>query len=57
MQSFYESEAGTPENVVFDYIAGMTDDFAIDSVGEIMVPKQFSVQFDRLELGIGGGAY
>ncbi len=54
MQAFYESEDGRPEDVVFDYIAGMTDDFAIESVREIMVPKQFSVQFDRLELGLGG---
>ena len=54
MQVFYESEEGRPEDVVFDYIAGMTDDFAINSVQEIMVPKQFSVQFDRLELGLDG---
>ena len=54
MEAFYRSEAGRPEDVVFDYIAGMTDDYAIDSVREIMVPKQFSVQFDRLELGLDG---
>lgn len=55
MAGFYEQEEGTPEEVVFDYVAGMTDDYAIDSVREIMVPKQFSVQFDRLELGMGPG--
>jgi len=53
MRSFYESESGSPSQVVFDYIAGMTDDFAIDSVQEIMIPSQFSVQFDKLELGLG----
>lgn len=53
MRDFYESEHGDPASVVFDYIAGMTDGFAIDSVQEIMIPKQFSVQFDTLELGLG----
>lgn len=53
MRSFYESEDSEPSQVVFDYIAGMTDDFAIESVKEIMIPNQFSVQFDKLELGIG----
>ena len=55
MKAFYESEAGTPSQVVFDYIAGMTDDYAIDSIQEIMIPSQFSVQFDKLALGIGAG--
>lgn len=50
---FYERVDGGFDNVVFDYIAGMTDEFAIDSVKEIMIPQQFSVQFDRLELGVG----
>ncbi len=54
MRSFYERESGSPSQIVFDYIAGMTDDFAIDSVQEIMIPGQFSVQFDKLELGLGG---
>jgi dGTPase len=52
MAPFYESENGSPEDVVFDYIAGMTDDFAIQNVGEIMVPKQFSIQFDQLAFGL-----
>ncbi len=53
MREFYESEEGSPADVVFDYVAGMTDDFAIDSVREIMIPTEFSAQFDRLELGMG----
>ncbi len=52
MEPFYSSEASPPEQVVFDYIAGMTDDFAIESVQEIMVPRQFSAQFDHLALGL-----
>lgn len=52
MSRFYEREGAGSEHVVFDYLAGMTDQFAIEAVGEIMTPRQFSVQFDHLELGI-----
>lgn len=48
MQGFYLQEESPPEQVVFDYIAGMTDDYAIESVAEIMVPRQFSAQFDTI---------
>ncbi len=56
MQEFYEGESGEPSQIVFDYIAGMTDDFAIDSIQEIMVPSQFTVQFHKLELGMEAGS-
>lgn len=46
MEAFYSTEESPPEQVVFDYIAGMTDDFAIESVQEIMVPRRFSAQFE-----------
>jgi dGTPase len=52
MEAFYSTEESPPEQVVFDYIAGMTDDFAIESVQEIMVPRRFVAQFDHLELGL-----
>jgi dGTPase len=49
MRPFYEDVDGSLSEVVFDYIAGMTDDYAIDSVKEIMVPTEFQSQFnDRL---------
>lgn len=49
MRRFYEEVDGSLSEVVFDYIAGMTDDYAIDSVKEIMVPTEFQSQFnDRL---------
>ena len=49
MRHFYENVDGSLSEVVFDYIAGMTDDYAIDSVKEIMVPTEFQSQFnDRL---------
>ncbi|MEM5948044.1 HD domain-containing protein [Spirochaetia bacterium 38H-sp] len=34
--------------VVFDYIAGMTDDFALRSAQEIMMPGRFSMLFERI---------
>lgn len=49
MRRYYEEVDGSLSEVVFDYIAGMTDDYAIDSVKEIMVPTEFQSQFnDRL---------
>lgn len=47
MEAFYSREEEREESPVIDYLAGMTDDYAIDSVYEIMVPKQFSFQFDQ----------
>lgn len=50
MKHFYlEHDMGT-DNIVLDYVAGMTDDFAIDSISEIMVPRRFERQFDDLLL-------
>lgn len=45
MRSFYENVDGDSRFIVSDYIAGMTDDYAIDCVQEIMVPKSFESQF------------
>lgn len=46
----YETERATPTDVVFDYVAGMTDDFAIQCMREITVPQEFSAQFERVLL-------
>ncbi len=51
MQNFYDTSSEDRENVVVDYVAGMTDDYAIDSVKEIMIPKQFEYQFEEFLLG------
>ncbi|MBN2651034.1 MAG: HD domain-containing protein [Spirochaetales bacterium] len=48
MRRFYEEEDGGFDNVIYDYLAGMTDDYAIDCINEIMMPKSFSTQFDYL---------
>ncbi len=47
MEDFYRESERASELIVADYIAGMTDDYAIDSVQEIMVPKTFDIAFDR----------
>jgi len=54
MEAGYLEVDGNLDSVVFDYLAGMTDEFAIDSVNEIMVPRQFNVQFEAMELGKSG---
>ncbi len=48
MQELYRSEEASGKSVVIDYIAGMTDDFALSAVQEIMVPRRFHSQFDHL---------
>lgn len=47
MQPYYEEIDEHPDRIVGDYIAGMTDEYAIDSVGEIMVPRKFDIAFDE----------
>ena len=46
MRGYYDKIGELPKRIVGDYIAGMTDDFAIDSIQEIMVPRKFSIAFD-----------
>ena len=44
MEAFYKKEADF-SYVIPDYIAGMTDKFAIDSATELLSPRQFSYNF------------
>ncbi len=50
MRETYLRVDGNLDQAVFDYVAGMTDDYAIDSINEIMMPRDFGVQFDAMEL-------
>lgn len=50
MRSFYESEGGF-QNMPFDYLAGMTDDYAMECASEIMIPKKMEHEFDSFLLG------
>ena len=47
MRDFYEKTDGSYDNAVTDYIAGMTDGYAIDCISEIMIPKKFELEFDE----------
>ena len=48
MGPFYEGENALDEDRVIDYLAGMTDDYAINCAQEILIPQQFKVQFDTI---------
>ncbi len=48
MWKFYDSREESFEYVVLDYIAGMTDDYALECIQEIMIPKRFEYRFDEL---------
>ncbi|MCK5674521.1 MAG: phosphohydrolase, partial [Spirochaetales bacterium] len=47
MTDFYTSVDGGFNNLVTDYIAGMTDDYAIECVSQIMMPDQMEAQFKQ----------
>ncbi|HUZ18247.1 MAG TPA: HD domain-containing protein [Spirochaetia bacterium] len=46
MKSFYEESDKSWRRCVVDYIAGMTDDFALECINEIMIPKRFESLFE-----------
>ncbi|MBN2511217.1 MAG: HD domain-containing protein [Spirochaetales bacterium] len=48
MSRFYREVDGSFDLLVIDYLAGMTDDYAIKSVQELMVPRRFESQFHDL---------
>ncbi|MFO7850137.1 MAG: HD domain-containing protein [Spirochaetia bacterium] len=51
MKPFYEKIDGGFKNLVFDYLAGMTDDYALECISEIMIPKKMEHRFDQFLLG------
>lgn len=48
MEDFYQTEKAREEDMVIDYLAGMTDDYAINCAKEILIPQQFTIQFDTI---------
>ncbi|WP_367888802.1 hypothetical protein [Desulfoluna spongiiphila] len=44
MDEFYSNESFIPQQIVTDYISGMTDDYALCCMKQITIPKpiQFS---------------
>ena len=50
MKDFYENMDGGYGNIIYDYLAGMTDDYAISCVNEILMPGKFENQFNEFLL-------
>jgi dGTPase len=51
MRGFYEKEDGGFDRLASDYVAGMTDNYALECIREIMVPEKMESQFDQFLLG------
>ncbi|MFQ3619321.1 MAG: HD domain-containing protein [Spirochaetales bacterium] len=47
MEAFYRQTEGDFHHAVIDYLAGMTDDFALECVQEIMIPRKFEYRFEE----------
>ena len=47
MTDFYVKKDGGFDNLVTDYVAGMTDDYAIECVSQIMMPDRLENQFKQ----------
>ncbi len=47
MTDFYSNQDGGFNNLVTDYIAGMTDDYAIECISQIMMPDRLENQFKQ----------
>ena len=47
MLGYYSTQDIADRRIVADYVAGMTDDYAIECVSEIMIPKRFEVHFNE----------
>jgi dGTPase len=45
MENFYKNIEKSNANIVLDYIAGMTDDYALDCVAELYLPGKFFYNF------------
>ncbi len=47
MRSSYEQREGSFDNLVFDYVAGMSDTFALDCADEILKPNHLNDDIER----------
>ncbi len=45
MEDFYRNTEKSDKNIVLDYIAGMTDDYALDCISELYLPGKFFYNF------------
>ncbi len=51
MKDFYQQHDGGFSEMPFDYLAGMTDDYALECASEIMIPVKMEHEFDSFLLG------
>jgi len=51
MRTFYQDHDRSFDQMPFDYLAGMTDGYALDCASEIMIPKKMEHEFDSFLLG------
>ena len=51
MKDFYQEHDGGFNEMPFDYLAGMTDDYALECASEIMIPVKMEHEFDSFLLG------
>jgi dGTPase len=51
MKDFYQQHDGGFNEMPFDYLAGMTDDYALECASEIMIPMKMEHEFDSFLLG------
>lgn len=48
MESFYNNSGEKIEMSVLDYIAGMTDDYAIECTKELIMPDKFKFEYNKM---------
>lgn len=51
MRDVYIKKEGNDERMILDYIAGMTDNFALDSANEILKPEHLNEKIEQSQTG------
>ena len=46
MREFYQEVEKGWDRAIVDYLAGMTDDFALECINDVMIPRRFDALFD-----------
>ncbi len=51
MRDVYITKEGSDKRMIMDYVAGMTDNFALDSANEILKPEHLNDEIDQSQTG------
>lgn len=51
MKSVYIKHEGSEKRMIIDYVAGMTDNFALDSATEILKPEHLNDEIEQSQTG------